>query len=576
VETAEGQLRGAGNGRLPARALTWVVERPLLVLAALVVVAMALNLWETRGQTFFSNEWSRYLYADKSVGGLLRGHTGHLVLLNTVLYKAIFYTFGAGSYLPLRIAQALLLGICGLLFYALARSWAGPWACVAATVVLLFLGSSLEVVATPTGTVNLMPIAFGLAALIALQRFRGEGAGDVIACLLLIASVASHSDGLAFLAAAAAMLSLQDRRRLVSRSWVVAIPAVLYAAWLIWYRVAATSTTQDVVDLHNIGSVPSTIVAAAATGLSAVSGLFGSAESAQFNLEAGYLLLGLLVVAAAWRVRSGQPIAREIWAVLTLALAFWLLLGMVVSADRPATASRYIYPSGVFLLLIVLALFGRVRATPWVVGGTFAAVVVSVVTNVIALDDSADRLRRWAQIERADLGAVELLSDEVPLESIPELSRGGRIVTVGGRGFKFPAVTYLNAVFRYGSPAASPEEIASMPEARRKAVDGVLLMGDGLTLGDAPGGLAARRRCRPSSRASVGRSEVFRVPPSGLVIWPNGSRSGLRVAARRFADGFHRLDVPPGSGPLLLKPGKAQAVRPWLARIGGGTVCARR
>ena len=30
-------------------------------------------------------------------------------------------------------------------------------------VLLLFLGSSVEVTATPTGTVNLMPIAFGLA-----------------------------------------------------------------------------------------------------------------------------------------------------------------------------------------------------------------------------------------------------------------------------------------------------------------------------------------------------------------------------------------------------------------------------
>ena len=101
-------------------------------------------------------------------------------------YKAILYTFGAGSYLPLRVAEAGLLGICALLFYALARSWAGPWACVAASVVLLFLGSSVEVVATPTGTVNLMPIAFGLAALICLQRFRS--AADPITCLLLIAS----------------------------------------------------------------------------------------------------------------------------------------------------------------------------------------------------------------------------------------------------------------------------------------------------------------------------------------------------------------------------------------------------
>jgi hypothetical protein len=580
VETVERQLPRAAEGWSLRRALAWVVERPLVVLIAFVVVAVAFNLWETRGQTFFSDEWSRYLFADKSVSGMLRGHSGHLVLLNTVLYKAILYTFGAGSYLPFRVAEALLLGICGVLFYALARNWAGPWECLAATIVLLFLGSSLEVTVTPTGTVNLMPIAFGLGALICLQRFKGEGAGDVISCLLLVAAVASHSDGLAFLAAATVMLALQDRRGALSRSWVVAIPAVLYVAWLIWYHAGATTTTQEVVHLHNLGGVPSTIVAAAATGLSALSGLFGSAESAHgvpFNIEAGYLLLGLLIVAAAWRVRSGRPIAREIWVALALGLSFWFLLGLVVTADRPATASRYIYPSAVFLLLIILVLVGRVRGTPWVIWGTAAAVVVSVVPNLIAYNDGANRLREWAVVERADLGAVELLKEEVPLDSIPELSRGARIVTVGGRGFKFPAITYFNAVFRYGSPAASPEGIASMPEARRKAVDGVLLRGDDLTLSNPAAHLAAAgRRCRPAFGTSVGAAEVFRVPTVGLLIRPRESRSTLGVSARRFADDFHRLDVPAGSGPVLLKPGASQEVRPWLAKISGGTVCSLR
>jgi hypothetical protein len=579
VDTAEGQLSRAGRGWSPARAFAWIVERPLVVLIALALVAMALNLWETRGQTFFSDEWSRFLYADKSVEALLRGHSGHLVLLNTVLYKGIFYIFGADSYLPLRVAQALLLGICGFLFYALARNWADAWTCVAATTVLLFLGSSLEVVATPTGTVNLMPLAFGLGALICLQRFKGEGFGDALACALLVASVASHSNGLAFLAGAAVMVGLQDRHRLWSRSWVIAIPALLYAAWLLWYRAAATATTQNVVDLDNVGGIPSTIVAAAATGLSAVSGLFGSAESAHdipFNLEAGYLLLGLLIVGGVWRARSGRPIAREIWAVLALGIAFWFLLGLVVTADRPATASRYIYPSAVFLLLIIVVLVGRVRGTPLVIWGTAVAVLVSVVPNVIALNDGANRLRDWAIVERADLGAVELLKDEgVPLDSIPELSRGARIVTVGGPGFRFSPVTYFNAVFRDGSPAAGPQELASMPEEQRKAVDGVLLKGDGLTLTDAAADLgAASRRCRPAPGIEVGSAEVFRVPAPGLLIRPRESRSGLEVYARRFADGFHPMDVPAGSGPFLLKPAANPLVRPWLAQVNGGTVCS--
>jgi hypothetical protein len=570
VETLERKRPKAGGALSLSQGLAWVKERPEVVLLVCVVIAMAFNLWETRGQTFFSDEWSRFLYADKSVGGLLRGHTGHLVLLNTILYKALLVTFGAHSYAPYRIAEALLLGTCGVLFYALARNWADPWLCLAATVILLFLGSSVEVVATPTGTVNLMPIAFGLAALLCLQLRPKRG--DLFACLLLIAAVASHSDGLAFLVGAAVMLVLQSGRRALGRSWVVWVPAAVYLTWLAWYRVAETSTTQQVVHAHNFGSIPSTIVAAAATGLSAISGLFGSAESTSFNLDAGYMVLGLLVVFVAWWVLSGRPLRREFWVALALGLAFWALLGTVVTAERPATASRYIYPSAIFLLLIILALVGRPRMTPRIAWVTAGVLLVALVPNVIALNDEARKVRDLATVERAQLGAVELLRDEVPPASIPDLVRGARIIRVGGPGFRFPPITYFNAVLRYGSPAASPQALASGGEAQRHAVDEVLLKGDDLTLSNTPGRPAAAGNC-VSAIGSGGGGREFAVSDTGLVILPHGSRSELRVAARRFGASFQLLSIPNGSGPLVLTPGASQAVRPWVARISGARVC---
>ena len=96
---------------------------------ASVAIAVALNLWETRGQTFFSDEWGRLMFYDS--GGLetlLRGHSGHLVALHALLYKGLLEVFGAGSYLPFRIIEALLVGACGLLFYALARAPGGALA----------------------------------------------------------------------------------------------------------------------------------------------------------------------------------------------------------------------------------------------------------------------------------------------------------------------------------------------------------------------------------------------------------------------------------------------------------------
>ena len=574
METVERQPSKAGDGWSLARGLAWVKERPEVVLLACVVVAMAFNLWETRGQTFFSDEWSRFLYADKSVEGLLRGHTGHLVLLNTILYKALLVVFGAHSYAPYRIAEALLLGACSILFYALARNWADPWLCVVAAVLLLFLGSSVEVTATPTGTVNLMPIAFGLAALLCLVRPPKHG--DLFACLLLIAAVASHSDGLAFLVGAAVLLVFQSGRRVWGRSWIVWIPALLYVIWLAWYRLEPTSTTQQVVHANNFGSIPSTIVAAAATGLSAISGLFGSAESTSFNLDAGYMLLGLLVVAVAWWVGSGRPLRREFWVALALGLAFWALLGTVVTAERPATASRYIYPSAVFLLLIILALVGRLRMTRRVAWVTAGVLLVGLVPNVIALNDQARKIRDLAAVERADLGAVELLRKEVPLASIPDLVRGARIIRVGGPGFRFPPITYFNGVLRYGSPAARPQALANAAEPQRRAVDEVLLRGDDLTLSNASGGAPAASDCRRAFGPSASGGRTFVVPDSGLAIRPRRSRSRLHVEARRFATAFQRIDVPSGSGTLVLRPGSSQEVRSWQARVSGGTVCQLR
>ncbi len=568
MDTAEGKVREAGDGWSLARGAAWVAERPTVVLLAFVAIAMALNLWETRGQTFFSDEWSRFLYADRSLEELLRGHSGHLVFLNTALYKVLLHVFGAHSYAPFRVVEALLLGACGLLFYALARSTAGPWPSVAATLVLLFLGSAVEVTATPYGIVILLPVSLGLAALVCLKWV--PRVGDALACVLLVAAVFAHSDGLVFVAGAAVILILEDGRRSLSRIWVVAIPALAYLGWTVWYHATATSTTQEVVHLKNVALIPSTIASVSAAGLSAISGLFGSTATGAFNLEAGYLLLGLLIVAAVWRIRRGPPIAREIWLPLTLALTFWALLGMVASPQRPPTASRYLYPTAVFLLLIILGLTRGVGAGRWAFWATVGALLVSLAPNLINLNEQAKKIREVATGERVELAGVELLRDEVPLASIPDLVRHTRLIGLSGAGFHFPATSYFNAVFRSGSPAASPQRIPSASAAVRKEVDGYLLRGRDLTLSDAPSGYLARYG---ACRSAAGEGGVYPVPAPGLVIKPHGSRSRLRVAGRRFATTFERLKTPAGSGPLVLSPGASQEVRPWQARISGGTVC---
>ena len=282
------------------------------------------------------------------------------------------------------------------------------------------------------------------------------------------------------------------------------------------------------------------------------------------------MLIGLLVIGVIWWVRSGAPVAREVWVPAALALTFWTLLGMVASSARTPTESRYIYPSAVFLLLILLEFVRVIRPTPRLVLFGVGALLVSLVPNAINLHEQARRIRTAAASERVEIGALELLRNEVPAASIPYLSRKGDVLVVGGNGFRISPPTYFAAFDRYGSPGASPAALATRGETQRQAADKVLLKGDDLTLSPlSANGSAAVQNCR-----SPGQDEALSVPPAGLEIKPQGSRSDVTVAARRFATDFQKLSVPSGSGPLLLKPGRSQAVQPWLVQVSGARVCA--
>jgi hypothetical protein len=233
----------------------------------------------------------------------------------------------------------------------------------------------------------------------------------------------------------------------------------------------------------------------------------------------------------------------------------------------------------VFLLLILLESVRGIRPHPRLIWLGVGALVVSLVPNLINLNTQARQLRAFAATERADLGALELLRNEVPAASLPYLSRKHNVgvIRVGGQGFRIAPATWFAAVDRYGSPAASPEEIASGGEGQQLHVDRVLLHAGDLTLSSLPAGSSGRGgNCWGAFEGSTPFSQPVPVPAAGLEIRPHGSRSDVTVAARRFATGLQRLDVPGRSGPLVLRPGASQEVRPWSVLISGATVCPVR
>ncbi len=544
------------------------------VLAGVLVLGMAVNLGVTRGQIFFSDEWSRLILDHgSSLTQLLRGHSGHLVVLHSLLYKGLFTVFGADSYLPFRVAEAMLLGLAGLLFFALVRSEDNPWPAVLATSLLLLLGSAWEVLATPWGTIILLPIVLGLAALL-LVRLETT-LGDLLACCMLIGAVASQSTGLAFLAGAACALLLGPRRRAIERSWIVLVPLVLYVAWFAWSRSTGVGDAiQDPVHASNIIQVPSAMASVASAGLAAGTGFFGESRigTQSFNLTAGYLILGFAIVGIAYRGRQRPRVRPVVLVPVALALTFWALVAFVVEPPfRPPEAARYLFPSVVFLLLILLELTAGLspnRATKVAAVGAF---LVALVPNAANLVKQGNDLRRISADERVVLGSLELMREELPPDQLPGLSAiNGPGLALDDPG-QFSASEYFAATDDYGSPATVPDQLIGATDFQKLAVDRTLLDQGDLGVSPAPSGVSTKsRHCIHLDAGSEG----FTLPAKPLYLLPAGGGT-ITVTARRFGSAFQTVPGSPSGTGIAVTGASTPGVPTWrLSTRGNVIACA--
>ena len=114
-----------------------------------------------------------------------------------------------------------------VLLYVYLRRRIEDWLALGAVLPLLFMGTAYEDLLTPFQIGYFGSMAFGLGALLAIER--RDDRGDAGACLLLVASLSFSSLGIAFaIGAAVAIGSTAGPAR---RSYVVAVPVLLYALW---------------------------------------------------------------------------------------------------------------------------------------------------------------------------------------------------------------------------------------------------------------------------------------------------------------------------------------------------------
>ena len=535
-----------------ARARSWAPERigdaqVEIALAIAMVGAILLGVWLGRDITFSPDEM--YFFGSSphlDLQATIEPYNGHLVLVPRLIYAALLHSSGA-DYLPIRLLGIGSILLATTLFFVFARRRVGALAALAPTLVLLFFGSDAGHAVSGNGLTILLTQAAGIGALLALER--EDRRGDALACALLLLAVATYSEGIPYLVGAAVLILLGPDRR--NRAWVFLIPAVLYAAWLLWSHNHAGGAEGNVT-LSNLLLAPNWAFNSLASSGASLLGL----NYPRLGTGWGPTVAILALLALGLRLWQGS-IPRFLWALMAVLGTLWLM--GAAAAHPPARlpdSPRYIYPGAIAVLLVAVEAARGVRIQRRGMTILYAVTVVSLATNIALLRDGSGNTRENARLLRAELAAVELDRGRLG-PNFPTAFGVRQVLRATGDGER--ATGYLTAVRQYGSPAFSLQELRTQGELTGD-VDRAIADANGILLRPTS---PPRGHCA-QIRAKIGQGVSFELPAGGAVLRSRGTTAPLSL--RRFGSAF---TVPAGQ----LSPGKWMALSvprdsapdPWYA-----------
>lgn len=568
---------------------TWPVTRPATALvtawapiALLVLLAAGGVLFfiQTNGTSFAYDEWT-WIFQRRGggLGTFLNPHNNHLSLVPVAIYKLLFATAGLRHYWPYR---AIVIGAhlaCVALLFVYARARVGGYFALLAAALMLFFGPGWQDFLWPFQVAWLIAIACGIGALLLLDR--RDRFGDIGACTLLALSLASAGPGIAV--AVGVTVDVLQRRR-PRDLWIAALPISLYGLWWLAYQHPAPLTSP-------ISTVPPFVLRAAAGALSGLAGLSNanpSTISPDF-VRWGVPLLVVGVIALVWRLVRLGYVSSRVLTLLAMALSFWIITGVgrarlssgFIVITTTGDESRYLYVSAVLILLLLIeaarAEPAPARAFPTTTGLVAGCLVVAaVISNLGLLRAGAWFERTQGQVDRTELGTLDITRSIVQ----PDFVSSGFIYGIVKAGDYFAAERAL------GSPAASPAQIAAMPEAVRMDADSQLMQIERVALRPAgtvthgagvpptvdrveSGALATKGACatyrnRTSGPAAASAIELT-VPATGLLLTTD--HGSAAVGVRRFAAEFRSVGSVGAARRAILRIPSDLAPQPWHVRI---------
>jgi hypothetical protein len=533
--------------------VTWARRNaPIVLLGGALLASAVLLLALESNLTFYQDTWAFLMHRRPfTADAFLEPHNEHIVVIPVALEKLWIAVFGMTSAAPEQVAMTLVLAATGALVFFYVRRRLGSWPALFAAVLLLFVGPAWEVLLWPFEIALAGSVLFGVATLLALDR--GSRRGDLAACLLLTVAVGFSSLGVAFVVAAAVDVVQRRHSHGLRRAYLVAIPALLYAAWWAgWGHDAETHLS-----LHNVLFSPRYVFEGLAASLSSLLGLsaIGIVGKAVWGTP---VLLALLFGVALRLVRGFRPSPR-FWPIAAATAVYWLLAAFNYIPGREAYASRYVYAGSALTLLLAAELLRGVRFGRTALLASGALSVAAIALNLIPLSDGKNRLREQTVLTRSDLAALEIARRSVDpgFTLTPEVAGTPSLIDVD-------AGDYLAMVAAHGSPAYTPSELLAAPEAGRRQADVVLAEALPISTTARPG---RRRRAGASCTAVGGPSAEVRIGP-GLtrIVVPAGP--AVPIGLRRFADVFPVLPPPaPGGETTYLRIPRDASGRPWWLHV---------
>jgi hypothetical protein len=540
----------------------------LLALGVLALAAVANILRVGSRTTFFYDEWSWIL--DRrgwTASAFLTAHNGHLSIVPVLIYHLLFATVGLRAYLPYRLVLMAFHVAVALLLYLYCRRRLGPVPALLPPALMLFLGAAYQDLLWPFQVGFLASLAFGLAAFLLLDRPEGADAAtslrrEIGVALCLVAAVSSSGLGLSALAGAAIRVLLGRNWR---RWWVVGIPTVYYLTWYARYGVSAGGSTPRQVWAY--------FEQAFRAALGALSGQSGRQHPVVVTTVT-LIFLAALLARLAWAV-GNRRLPVDLLGALGWAGSFWILIAITRGGHGDFGASRYLYPGGVALLLVLAEILRNVALSRFAVAGLAVLTALSIRSGQDTLNHGGQGLTSVAARVRADLAALE---HSRPAPSYRPNPRLMPVVTAG---------RYRRAAAALGSPALAWAALPAQSSGVRDDADRVLRQAGDLAL------LPTARRTgsgRPITLVAVdgivehlpdGCLDVLpkpgtdldrltvRQPPDGLLVGAGGAP--VSVTARRFGpDPGPFATLAAGRHGLLTGLPDGSAV-PWVIGLQSGS-----